>query len=165
MSAARGGLKPVQARLHLSKISAFTPVQVSTCVFLSACLARSACALCRRGAVDPMPAERGGLKPVHGPLRLSKISPFTPVEVYTLYFSVPASPGQPGAYAGGTRWTQARPRPFTIVQNLPFYTRRSVYMVFLNAGLARSACALCNRRIFFDHTRQTYWPRSYLFLF
>ena len=50
-------------------------------------------------SLEPMPAARGGLKPVQGHLQLSKISPFTPVEVYTWYFSMPASPGQPVPFA------------------------------------------------------------------
>ena len=73
-------------------------------------------------SLDPMTAARGGLKPVQDRLHFFKISPFTPVEVYTWYFSVPASPGHPGHNGCGTRWNQTRPRPFTLVENLRFYT-------------------------------------------
>jgi len=125
------------------KSQPLTPVQLSTCVFLSACLARSAWSQCRRHAVDSSPSM-----PVHARLHLSNISPFTPVEVYTWYFSMPTSPGHPGYNAGRTRWTQCRwhavdSDPSKPVSNIPFYTRRSVCMVFLSARLAWSPWVQC----------------------
>ena len=62
MTAARGGLNPVQDRLQFIKISPFTPVEVYTWFTLG-----------------PMAEARGGIKPVQGRLHLSKISDFTPV--------------------------------------------------------------------------------------
>ena len=93
------GLQPVQARLHLSNISA-----LNTCRTFHLCISQC---LPRPVSLEPMSAASGGLQPVH-----ARPCPSMPVH--------------------------ARPCPFTLVQHLPFYTRRSLYMVFLNAYLARS---------------------------
>ena len=112
------GLQPVQARLHLSNISA-----LNTCRTFHLCISQC---LPRPVSLEPMSAASGGLQPVHArpcpsmPVYTCPTSPLLhPSKFIHGISQCPPRPvtlgtmpaGRGGPNAGGTRWTETRPSP------------------------------------------------------